>query len=331
MTAESLLDPHSVPRISYAPNQEDILLDRLFGDHVGTYMGVGSPGPVHDSLTYFFYRRGWRGVNLEPSRRVLAQFQSLRPGDLNLPLAAWDSNGEVPLFEADAASASPSVRPTFSAQVAEAYRARGVAIDECRVPVRTIGSLVDELAIDPPDFLAIDAEGAEDPAIRGIPLATWRPGVIVVRSAMPATVPDAAPSWEPVLLSHGYHFATFNGINRFYLRDDLHSARPRLELPVNVHDRFLRSEVVALEERIGHLEQQSRRWRVDLVHQQAELEGRLAQAEHEQERWRREYESLRRELIATQRSLRPYRLLDRLGIVSIGYRWARRLKPNRAS
>ena len=35
--------------------------------------------------------------------------------------------------------------------------------------------------------------------------------------------------------------------------------------------------------------------------------------------------------LATQRTLRPYRLIDQLGVVTLGYRWARRLKPNRAS
>ena len=93
MSQEPLLSPGSLPRISYAPNQEDILLDRIFGDHVGTYMGVGSSGPTLESMTYFFYRRGWRGVNLTPSSRLHAHLQAARPGDLNLHLAAWDSNG----------------------------------------------------------------------------------------------------------------------------------------------------------------------------------------------------------------------------------------------
>src|SRR5947209_8363684 len=99
MSQEPILSPASVPRISYAPNHEDILLDRIFGDHVGTFMDVGACGPTVDNRTYFFYRRGWRGVNIEPVPRLHAQLQAVRPGDLNLPLAAWDSNGEIPFFE----------------------------------------------------------------------------------------------------------------------------------------------------------------------------------------------------------------------------------------
>src|SRR5271170_702414 len=99
MSQEPILSPGSVPRISYAPNNEDILLDRIFGDHVGTFMDAGASHPSRDSLTYFFYRRGWRGVNLAPVPHRHRQLQAARPGDLNLALAAWDSNGEIPCFE----------------------------------------------------------------------------------------------------------------------------------------------------------------------------------------------------------------------------------------
>ena len=310
------------------------MLDRVFGDHVGTYLNVGSSQLSLPHLTEFFYRRGWRGVNLAPTPRLYSRLQAVRPGDLNLPLAAWDANGEIPVFEVEGedATANPDGLSTFSAKVAERHRAEGHAIRERRVPVRTIRSLVEELAIDPPDILAIDAEGAEEPALRGIPFESWRPRIFVVES------PSASQhGWEALLREHGYFFATFNGVNRFYLRDDLRDLLPRLVLPVSKLDRFRSAELVALEARVRDLEAQSGRWRIDEAHRHdrgepvdrrhAELEERLALAEQGRERWQRACEALSHELIATQRSLRPYRLLDRFGVVAIGYRWARRLKP----
>jgi len=353
MSQEPILSPGSVPRISYAPNNEDILLDRIFGDHVGTFMDVGASRPCRDNLTYFFYRRGWRGVNLEPVPRLHRALQATRPGDMNLPLAAWDSNGEVPFFEI--ASAGGDGLATFSTRLAEQYRAGGAALIERRVSVRTIRSLVEELRIDPPDFLTINAEGSEEPVIRGISLEHWRPGVFVVAANWPHTAIPSHQGWEPVLLEHGYLLAASNGVNRFYLRDDLRDKRSRLELPVSVLDRFQRAEVVALEQQVRDLEQQSIRWQSDAAHWRnlcaeldqrhaddltelragarlrEELEARLTLAEQRCTFWERDSASLRRDLAATQRTLRPYRLIDQLGVVTIGYRLARRLKPNRAS
>ena len=353
MSQEPILSPRSVPRISYAPNHEDILLDRIFGEHVGTFMDVGAARSSHDSLTYFFYRRGWRGVNLAPVPHQHRELQVTRPGDMNLPLAAWDSNGEIPFFEI--AGSGGDGLSTFSIPLAEKYRAGGAALIERRVAVRTIRSLVEELRIDPPDFLTINAEGSEEPVIRGISLEHWRPGVFVVAANWPHTAIPSHQGWEPVLLEHGYLLAASNGVNRFYLRDDLRDKRSRLELPPSVLDRFQRAEVVALEQQVRELEQQSSRWQSDAAHWRdlcaeldrrhandlgeqheaarlrAELEARLTLAEQKCATWQRDSASLRRDLAATQRTLRPYRLIDQLGVVTIGYRWARRLKPNRAS
>jgi FkbM family methyltransferase len=335
MFQASILSPGSVPRISYAPNHEDILLDRLFGDHVGTFLDVGPRNPITGNLTYFFYVRGWRGVNLEPVPDRHLQFQAVRPGDLNLPLAAWDSNGEIPLYEVSLGAGES--RSTFSAALAEQYRGQGLTAIERRVPVRTIRSLVEDLRIDPPDFLVIGVARSGEPVIRGIALEQWRPALIVVSSTGPGTVLPVPHGWEPILLAQGYRFATFNGVNRFYLRDDLLDRRERLEVPVSGRDRFQRAEVVALQQQVRALEQESARWRTDAAHwrgqaePRAEWERRLAEAEHQRDHWQRACEGLRRELAATQRALRPYRLIDQLGVVTLGYRLARRFKPNRAS
>ena len=168
---------------------------------------------------------------------------------MNLPLAAWDSNGEIPFFEV--ATAGGDGLATFSTRLAEQYRAAGAALVERRVAVRTIRSLVEELQIDPPDFLTINAEGSEEPVIRGISLEDWRPGVFVVAANWPHTAIPSHQGWEPVLLEHGYLLAASNGVNRFYLRDDLRYQRSRLELPVSVLDRFQRAEVVALEQQVA--------------------------------------------------------------------------------
>ena len=53
--------------ISYAQNQEDVLLRREFPDCTnGFYIDVGANDPVWDSVTKHFYDRGWHGINIEP-------------------------------------------------------------------------------------------------------------------------------------------------------------------------------------------------------------------------------------------------------------------------
>jgi FkbM family methyltransferase len=228
--------PHHLPRISYAQNHEDILIDRLFRGEVGTYMDIGACHPVLDSNTWFFYERGWRGVNFEPSASSFRLFLEKRPEDLNLNLAASDSDGELTFYEVDDHDINGT--STLSAEIARGYSRRGLEVSETKVPVRTVRGLVEENNIDPPDFLSIDVESFEYQVIQGIDLENWRPKLIVVESTLPGSTEPNYQSWEPTLLGHGYRFMAFNGLNRFYLRDDLEPLARHFETPVNVFDGY---------------------------------------------------------------------------------------------
>jgi FkbM family methyltransferase len=258
--------PHSgqddvavVPRVSFAQNGEDILLDRVFESHVGTFMDVGACYPTIHNNTYFFYLRGWRGVNVEPLPWLRPQFDEKRPEDLNLSVAAGEAQGEMPFFEVTRSGGLS----TLSKEIADGYRAQGHEVIEHRIPVRTVAALVEEHAIAPPDFLSIDAEGTETQVIRGLPLAHWRPRVIVVESTWPQTKIPSHESWEPILLAHGYLFASFNGVNRFYLRDDFREKLSCFDTPVSALDNYVLSEVVDLQAQVQTYREPSIQWEID--------------------------------------------------------------------
>lgn len=256
-------------RVSYARQQEDILLDRLFGDRAtGTFVDVGANHPYLHSNTFFFYQRGWRGVNIEPLRRQCDLFAHVRPEDRTLAVAASDREGTLPFYEIPV----NSELSTLSAGEAARIRAEGHEVREVEVPVRTLGSLVAEHDIPPPDFLTIDAERCEAQVLRGTPLDSWRPGALVIESF----ADDSLRDWEGALLAQGYLFAHFNGVNRFYLRDDLRDRIDRLRTPpVDFLDRYEPYAVVSLRKQA---------WALAARHAEAaeyarRLEGRVAELE----------------------------------------------------
>jgi FkbM family methyltransferase len=256
--AISPTSPRQINRISYAQNHEDILLDRVFKNQAkGTYVDVGANHPVLDSNTYFFYRRGWRGYNFEPLKHLHEKFLEQRPEDHNLAIALSDSEGALPFYEISSCDGLS----TLSAEVADHHRRRGLEVIEHQIPVRTLASLIEELHMPAPDFLSIDVEGLEEKVIRGIPFATWRPKVLVIESTLPETNIASHKAWEPTLLANGYLFAVFNGINRFYLREDLADRLPALQVPINVLDCFRPRDMVDLENQIYDLKNQ-----LDQVH-----------------------------------------------------------------
>jgi len=325
------LYPHDLPRISYAQNHEDILIDRLFRGQIGTFVDIGACHPVIDSNTRFFYERGWRGVNFEPSFSSFQLFLDHRPEDLNLNLAVSDFDGELTFYEVEDHVINGT--STLSAEIAEGCRQRGFDVAERPVPVRTIRSLIDTHRIEPPDLLSIDVEGYEAAVIRGTPLDSWRPRVLVVEATLPLTTTPSHQDWEPILLAQGYLFAAFNGVNRFYLREDLRDRLDRLANPVNVLDHFVTHDVVVLHERAADLKRRLAHEQDRMAVERAGWQARLTAFEAEQAEWARRRSALEQhiaclqgQLEATQRQLRPYRLLDGLGVITVGYGLARKLK-----
>jgi FkbM family methyltransferase len=245
-------DGRSLRRISYAQNGEDILLDRLFGDRPGSFMDVGAHHPIMDNNTFFFYERGWRGVNIEPMPDFHQLLREQRPGDLNLAVAVSDSAGTLPFYTVPQCSGLS----TLSSAIAAEYRKRGWRVVESQMVVRSLGDLIRHHGIQPPDILSIDVENHEGKVIAGIPLESWRPGVMVVEATWPLSRVSSHQEWEPLLLHQGYLFAAFNGVNRFYLRGDRVDWLEKLRTPVNVLDGYERVETVVLRRQVADLQGQ---------------------------------------------------------------------------
>ena len=234
----------SEPFVSYAQNFEDVMLWRALGRlpdgspraAPGCWIDVGAWDPVADSVTYAFYRRGWRGLNLEPNPEFFPLLAISRPGDVNLPVAAGERDGSLRFWRIPQSGLS-----TGDAATAETHRRLGFALEPLDVPVRRLAGLCDEHGFTAVDFLKIDAEGMERAVLAGAGLERLRPRVILIEATKPNSQEPTDGDWRDLLDAAGYGEVYFDGLNRFYL-----AAEHRADLagyfaaPPNVFDRFVR-------------------------------------------------------------------------------------------
>jgi FkbM family methyltransferase len=233
--------------ISYAQNHEDVALMRALR-HLpqGFYIDVGAHDPVADSVTKAFYDRGWHGINIEPVAQWFDRLAAQRPRDINLQVAVGASNGQLELHEVEGTGLS-----TSDEHQAAQYRAEGLAVQTHRFEQLTLDTVCSRHACDREiHFLKIDVEGAERSVLQGIDLRRYRPWVVVIEATRPRSTESTHREWEGLLLSRGYQFVWFDGLNRFYVADERESLRPLLAQPPSVHDdcmhfteRFLRDDV----------------------------------------------------------------------------------------
>src|SRR5262245_32688091 len=115
-------------------------------------------------------------------------------------------------------------------------------IEEGRQPVPrqvqslTLAELCESYVRREIDFLSIDVEGCERGVIEGGDWRRWRPRIAVIESTRPRSREASHEAWEHILLSAGYTFGCFDGLNRFYVRNEDQSLLAAVRYPVSVLD-----------------------------------------------------------------------------------------------
>lgn len=201
--------------ISYAQNLEDVILGRALGSiQKGFYIDVGAQDPRVDSVSRAFYELGWRGLHVEPTRQYADLLRRDRPDEIVLEVALGGQVGIVTLWEVantGLSTTSPEQGKTFSSQ--------GHPIRELKVPCLTLDTLLEQYASQDIHWLKIDVEGMEQTVLHGWGNSLVRPWVVVVESTVPQSRRPHHKEWEAELLSRGYTFAYFDGLNRFYVSE----------------------------------------------------------------------------------------------------------------
>lgn len=223
--------------VSYAGNREDVMLRRLFGEQsTGFYIDAGAGHPLQFSVTKHFYERGWTGINIEPAPRFFEELEKDRTRDVNLNAALSDAQGSAVFYEFPAEYAGWS---TLSHEEAQRHlEDDGVGFTERSVPVKTLAAVCEQYEPAEIDFMSVDVEGLERQVLLGGDFTRWRPKVCVIEATVPATSIPTHHHWEDLLLEAGYRFGYFDGLNRFYVRDEDAQLLEHFNAPVSCLDEY---------------------------------------------------------------------------------------------
>ena len=169
-------------RTSFSQDGEDLVLFSFYEDqkgYKGFYIDVGAHNPFRFSNTAFFYRRGWSGINIEPTPDLIPAFHRHRRRDINLNIAISNSNEHLTFYMFD----EPALN-SFDAQISE-FRdqtTRYKIIDKVKVQTYKLAEVLDKnLEVNQRiDFLTIDAEGFDFEILKSNNWDKYRPQYILV-------------------------------------------------------------------------------------------------------------------------------------------------------
>ena len=193
------------PPESYSQWGEDRLVWKHFGRRVaGTFLEAGALHPTNLSQTYFLEMQGWHGVLVEPVTDLAAEFARLRPRStlFHLALGAPEDAGKelafvVPNNDSLAHLLEPGEKPAHDDKI-------------IRVRSTTLSAVLAESGLEKLDYLSLDLEGHELPALRGLDFARWRPALILIEDHLHDLHKHRC------LKSHGYELVYRTGSNNWY-------------------------------------------------------------------------------------------------------------------
>lgn len=160
---------------SYSQFGEDAIVRALINDWSGGYVDIGSGHPVRFSNTYALYRKGVRGLLVEPIAANVEHARLVRPEDMVVQSLCGPDQRAVPFFEYEQYEYSTTSRERVDELASRGFR----PVSEYQIDVRSLASLVADADIFVPELLSIDVEGAELAVLESADWDRFRPAVIV--------------------------------------------------------------------------------------------------------------------------------------------------------
>lgn len=166
----------------YSQAGEDMLLSLYYEGkkHKGFYVDVGAHHPYRFSNTAYFYKRGWRGINIEPTPSLFKAFPRRRRRDINLNVGI--GNGEKLTFYVFNEGALNTFDPEIARSRDGSYDGKYRIIDRIEVQTRTLADILDKHlpAGTPIDLLTIDVEGMDFAVLKSNDWTRYLPQFILV-------------------------------------------------------------------------------------------------------------------------------------------------------
>lgn len=186
---------------SYSTINEDNILDWLTGyKEKGNYIDIGANNPEHTNNTKLFYKRGWRGVNIEPNVKGYEQFLEKRPEDINLNCAI--GNGEADYYE----NPDDSYRNTCVKSWADKWESTEWRLkDKRRITLKPLSEVFKESNLGVVDFLKIDVETFEHEVLKSNDWNRYKPIVLCLEGF-----------GYGYLRKYGYKWVFWDGNNSYY-------------------------------------------------------------------------------------------------------------------
>ena len=204
---------------SFAQEGEDMILRRLFeGQDKGFYVDVGAHHPWRFSNTYYFYRQGWHGINIDAMPGSMRPFMKARPRDINLevPIAEAENSASFFCFNDPALNTFDPIKAEQIEQDTPFHLTQTVTLTTQRLETLLQQYVPKNQVI---DFMSVDAEGHDMAVLLSNDWQQFVPRVILVEDHVADLNKIASPAHK-LLQTKGYVLFASTYNTNIYLHEN---------------------------------------------------------------------------------------------------------------
>jgi FkbM family methyltransferase len=168
----------------YSQYDEEIIIRHFFGDRRnGFFVDVGCGPPIKGSTTYYLEKHlGWSGIAVDAIADYAPSWQKERPRSRFFSYLVTDHADSLDSFYRAVVPGLSSTQPERTIHVPDG-REVTITGKEIRIPTTTLDKLLEENGVGEIDFLSMDIEESEPPALAGFDIERFRPELVCIEAA----------------------------------------------------------------------------------------------------------------------------------------------------
>jgi len=149
--------------------EEQKLLSYFKKDYKGCYVDIGCFHPTKYSNTSKFYKRKWKGINIDLNPLTIDLFNYARPRDINICAAISNSNKSNDLYFVGDLSSENTLEKNHTEWLKKTFN-YNQKIFKKRIKTKKINDILDKYKFYNIDFMNIDVEGHEIKILKSLNL-----------------------------------------------------------------------------------------------------------------------------------------------------------------
>lgn len=213
-------------KASYSQTGEDVIIDYLF-DSLGiikpSYLEIGTNQPKRCNNTFGMYKKGCKGVCIEPDTNMYLTIKKSRPNDTILNIGIGLSNVDKAnfyLFPGNYNGWS-----TFSKDDAEIRKNEtGIGYEIKQIELKNINDIMKQYFSPHPNFISLDVEGLDLQILQSLDFEKFKPEVICVETITFGYMNNTEMKINEIadfMSTKGYSIYADTHINTIFCRKDL--------------------------------------------------------------------------------------------------------------